>query len=177
MTDMRERAGSATILAPFAGIAEGAVLPATGIYDGIDEGLLADFAATGGWHLVLDRDAEASARYEGGVLEVRVGAGGGRWYGVQVCCLPIDLPQGYWTVEFEARSARPRRMVFDIAHVGDGWFAYAGRPVYRLGPAWTAYRLSFLQDWRHEPMARFEFNLGAEDVSADFRGLRIFKEP
>lgn len=161
----------------FASIPEGSILSATGIYDGIGEGLLSGFAPTGGWHLVLDRDAEASARYEGGVLAVRVARGGAKWYGVQVCCLPVELPPGYWTVEFEARSARPRRMVLDIAHVGDGWFAYAGRPVYRLTPEWTAYKLSFLQDWQPEPMARFEFNLGADDCGADFRGLRLIREP
>jgi len=158
------------------GLTEGKVLPQYRIYNSISDELITSFSYTNGWHLVVDEGGVASSVFREGVLKIDIAEGGRTWYAIQVCCLPLPLSAGYWTVIFEARSDVPRRMILDIAHIGDDWFAFAGRPVFRLMPEWTTYEFSFFNEKQPEPMARFEFNLGGENVSAEFSNLRIIRE-
>jgi hypothetical protein len=158
------------------GLTEGMDLPRRRIYNGIDRELLSSISATFGWHLVVDEGAEASASFHDGALEVEIADGGRTWYAIQLCCLPLPISAGFWSVEFDARSDGPRRLILDIAHVGDDWFAFAGRPFFRLTGEWTTYRFAFFNEKRVEPSARFEFNLGGEGASASFRNVRIGEE-
>lgn len=161
---------------PLSGLTEGTALPICRIYDKLTDELLSAFSETGGWHLVVDEGAVASATFRAGALSVSVEDGGRTWYAIQVCLVPTAMSAGYWTVSFEARSDKPRKTIVDIAHVGDDWHAFAGRPVFRLTPKWTAFGFSFFNERRDEPRARFEFNLGGEHANADFRNLRISKD-
>ena len=172
--DRAAPAGAAVDL--LAGLAEESILPQFRIYDRLNGDFVDSLSPTKGWHLVVDEGGAASACFRRGMLKIDVADGGRRWYAVQVCCLPLAISAGYWSVTFEARSGRARRMILDLAHVGDDWFAYAGRPVVRLTPEWTRYEYSFYNDKPAEPTARFEFNLGGEDVSAEFRNVRVVRD-
>lgn len=151
------------------------VLPEYRIYNQLNEDFVNDLSSTRGWHLIVDEGAVASSVYRDDKFKIDIENGGRTWYAVQLCCLPLVICAGYWSVSFEARSASNRRMIFDLAHVGDDWFAYAGRPVLFLTSDWQVYHFTFYNAKPLEKMARFEFNLGGEDVSAEFRSLRIVR--
>ncbi|MEK5463854.1 carbohydrate binding domain-containing protein [Paenibacillus sp. FSL R7-0210] len=149
------------------------------IYNGDFKGTVAAQGQPEYWELIENEGGSGTASViddqdKGKAVKVAVHEAGKQNYSIQLAQKPLLLERGKaYKVTFDAKADAARPLMSKLTEFGGGWTAYSGERNFQLTPDWQPYEYSFTMAKASDNNARFEFNLGLNNISAYFANVRV----
>lgn len=131
------------------------------------------------WQFIVNAGGQGSASVvndpdKGTVAKVAVDSAGTQNYSLQLTQMPLLLEKGKaYKVTFEAKADAPRPFMTKLTEFGGGWTAYSKEQNLQLTDQWQHYEYTFTMKEPSDNNARFEFNLGQNEVAAYFTNVKV----
>ncbi len=153
--------------------------------DDLEEEGTGNFDTLNNW-LYLEENVEASAIIEEQMFRVDIDDGGINTWSVQLLQAPITIENGYrYRVEFDAKASKDREMEVKVGGTADrGWSSYnsdAGETgqsdgyLVDLTTEMKSYDFEFVMTASTDDLARFEFQLGADEGNISLDNVKLYK--
>ncbi|WP_405116117.1 carbohydrate binding domain-containing protein [Paenibacillus sp. FSL K6-1217] len=149
------------------------------IYNGDFKGTVAAQGQPEYWELIENEGGSGTASViddqdKGKAVKVAVEKPGTQNYSIQLAQKPLLLERGKaYKVTFDAKADAARPLMSKLTEFGGGWTAYSGERTFQLTPDWQPYEYSFTMAKASDNNARFEFNLGLNNIAAYFANVRV----
>ncbi|WP_375103743.1 carbohydrate binding domain-containing protein [Paenibacillus sp. RS8] len=149
------------------------------IYNGDFTGAIVDQRQPEYWELIENAGGGGTTSViedtdKGKAVKVAIREAGTQNYSIQLTQKPLLLEKGKaYKVTFDAKADAARPMMSKLTEFGGGWTAYSGERNFQLTPDWQSYEYSFTMTKASDNNARFEFNLGLNNIAAYFANVRV----
>lgn len=122
------------------------------------------------WSFLLFEGGEGSARIEDGEIIVTSEQMGTAEYSVQLVQADLPMMEGTnYRLTFDAWAAEEREMITCVSAPTGGWIRYLEDTSLELTNDWQTYTYDFEVTQRDDNNGRLEFNMGAQDSTAEIR--------
>lgn len=122
------------------------------------------------WSFLLFEGGEGSARIEDGEIIITSEQMGTAEYSVQLVQADLPMMEGTnYRLTFDAWAAEEREMITCVSAPTGGWIRYLEDTSLELTNDWQTYTYDFEVTQRDDNNGRLEFNMGAQDSTAEIR--------